>query len=755
MAGGYKAKSGIKAERKLGLKAVAALNNDPNWPRDKILATAQQYEKTFSDVDEYNDVLFCDTMEKLRSQKPDLYAVFWWWRLAHEHAAKTAEDEGEAKPETRYRTFMVTQFLARPFSDLWEDDRKTLKLGATPLITDEIILDGLDHRTIKRWAYVWHDRDIYTEEDEITDRDQLRKAGERKFKHVHVMLDIPAKVPVSTVARWFNVPPQQVDIMRGRGAFIEGVEYIVHESPKAVAQGKTHYDDDEVYASEGFDFRRELNDLQANRLKYGKRAGEMSPADSLQANVLTNGWTLRQCREYDPLSYIKVRNKLFGLRLDYMQDHEKPCPFRMNIYIDGQGSIGKSAFSEYLAEAMFPNDDYPHFSIGGDDRVTFDGYDGEPCIIWDDMRVADFIRQFGSNGTFRILDPHPKKIAQQAKHSRVILMNQLNIINGIEPYDEFIEGLAHAYRDKHGVQHGAEDENQAWRRFPMIICLREEDFDVLINQGFVNHDLRSIKTMQVYAHVTGSMKDIQETLEGNAREKILLNYGRPVLEAKKVIDDSHNEKISDPDQIPARFADYGKVISEEEYQEALRQKLVNRSIDDATRRSTDLMQIAYNLWEGRSLSESDDTYYRYCNERYGSAMPIASEASVGYIKYMIMGRSIDDLTYIYQSSLAQCLREKRERSKYSNSLRYVSVTELYDAFIYYWLWARAHVETPDCTSEGYDNEDAEPLSEDEARELLAKMGLTLSDSIATPPPSPPADLKKGFHPNFVEWEKVK
>lgn len=732
MAGSYKTKSGVKAERKQGLKAVANLNDNPNWPRDKILATAQQYEKTFSDIDEYDDALFCDTMETMRNQDPDLYAVFWWWRLAHEHAAKTAEDEGEAKPETRYRTFMVTQFMAPPFSDAWEDDRKTLKPGITPLITDEIILDGLDHRTIKRWAYVWHDRDVYTEEDEITDRDQLRKAGERKFKHVHVMLDIPAKVPVSTVARWFNVPPQQVDIMRGRGSFLDGVEYLVHESPNAVAQGKTHYDDDEVYATEGFDFRKEITDLQAHRAKFGKRAGEMSPADTMRMHVMQDGWTMRQCRDDDPLTYAKIRNTLPPLRLDYLLDSE-PCPFRLNIYIDGPGSIGKSALSEYLAEALFSNADKSFFTIGGDDRVTFDGYDGEPVIIWDDMRVTDFVRQFTSNGTYRILDPHPRKIAQQAKHSRVILTNAINIINGVQPYEEFIDGLAGTYRDKYGVQHEAEDENQAWRRFPMIICIREQDFDVLINKGFVNNDLRSIKSMQVYSHVRGSMKAIQERLGGVAREQVLVNFAKPVLEAKAFIDTSHDKKITDPEQIPAEFADYGKLIPEEEYQAELRKKLLDSSRKAAIKRSTEMIKGVRWLW--LSQTRNWHTYYWYCTRVYRSVQPMNSMAAEEYAEFMCRL----DYRMLYEYMI-----DWYDMNKLTVD---VSIEEFGNAFLYFWMWccnadnARAHLmDAPD-----------EPLSDDEARQLLADMGLDLTDEVITGP----ATNNTTFSPETIDWKEIK
>lgn len=525
-------------------KLTEAAGFDPQ----ATLAVAQQNLDAFGRLDELDNSTFIKCMDDLRKNHPDLYAVFWWWRAAEEKAGRRQETDRD-QPETRYRTFMITQFLREPFSDDWEDDRKTLKPGIDPWITDNQIADGLNHATIKRWAWVWHDRDIYTEEDEIADRHSRVKAGDRKFKHAHVMLDIPAKVPISTVARWFGVPPQQVTIIRGRGAFLDGVEYLPHESPRAVLQHKTHYDDDEIHASPGFDFRKELTDLQAHRAKFGKRAGDMTPADTMRMHVMQDGWTMKMCRDDDALTYAKIRSTLPPLRLDYLLDAD-PCPYRMNIYVDGPGGIGKSSFCEYIAQAMFKDVDDPYFTIGNDARVTFDGYDGQPAIIWDDVRVTDFIRQFGGNGAFRILDPHPKKIAQQAKHSRIILTNAVNIINGVQPYEEFIAGLAGTYTDRDGVQHEAEDENQAWRRFPLILCVRADDFTVLINKGIVDNDLSSVKTMHMYAKVRGSLKSMMQNLEGAAKEKTLVTFGSPVQSAVKAITESHNKKISDPDQIP-------------------------------------------------------------------------------------------------------------------------------------------------------------------------------------------------------------
>ena len=546
---GYSTKNSAKHERKQGIAAMQAMLDDPNFDAQAAMNLIQINKDAFGKLDDLPAVKFCECMADMRANYPDIYPVFWWWRHAEEKAGRRKEEDGDDPDERRHRTFMITQFLRAPFSDEWEDDRKTLKPGVDPWITEEQIARGLDHKTIKRWAWVWHDRDIYTEEDEIADRDGRVKAGEMKFKHAHIMVEIPSKLPVSTVARWFGVPDNQVTIMRGRGAFLDGVEYLVHESPRAVQQFKTHYNDDEVHASSGFDFRREVADLQAHRAKYGKRAGDMTPADTMRMHVMHDGWNMKMCRDDDPLTYAKIRSSLPPLRLDYLLDAE-PCPFRMNIYVDGPGGIGKSSFCEYIAQSMFQGVDDPYFTIGNDERVTFDGYDGQPAIIWDDVRVTDFIRQFGSNGAFRILDPHPKKIAQQAKHSRLILTNVVNIINGVQPYKEFIAGLVGTYTDRDGVQHKAEDENQAWRRFPMILCVRTDDFTVLVNQGFVDDDLSSVQTMQMYANVRGSLKSMMQKLEGPAKEQALLTFGEPVLSARRMIEASHDKKISDPAQIP-------------------------------------------------------------------------------------------------------------------------------------------------------------------------------------------------------------
>lgn len=310
---GCRHKSYIKHESKIGLATVGKTLSD-----DAALAIANKSMDIFERLDDAGDAYFCNQMEDWRNNKPDVYEAFWWWRKTHEDAAKK-QNEGEGEDHRKKgRAFSFAQYLAAPFSDDWEDDRQHLKPGVVPWITEEQIEAGLDHKAIKRWFWAWHGRDVYTAKDEVEDRNGNVKAGERKFLHIHVVLEVPNGQYVDVIARWFGIPEHMVKVLRGRGAFLDMVEYVPHESPRAVEERKTHYDDDEMHVSPGFDFRKELTDLQEHRAKYGKRAGEMTPADTMRLHVINDGWTLRDCRRDDPLAYSKIRSTLPPLRLDYL-----------------------------------------------------------------------------------------------------------------------------------------------------------------------------------------------------------------------------------------------------------------------------------------------------------------------------------------------------------------------------------------------------------------------------------------------------
>ncbi len=474
------------------------------------------------------------------------------------------------------------------------------------------------YKTIKDWAYILHDMDYYTEADEKKEHKKLKKdyseheavfhmnldeyletflpsdaddkqrseyekdfhdnyekinseddyiaahskikAGTKKNNHWHIVLRFDRAQTIKTIAKWFGIKENFIEVPGGGArAFLDKIEYLTHEHPDQQALGKYLYRDDEVRSN--FDFRDELTKRAETRERYGVE--ELSRKQALMMHVLHDGWSMRRCREEDPLTYADVRTKLPPLRLDYLAD-QPPVSLRITIYVDGNSGLGKSSFCRAIAETLFSECEHPYFSIGNDERVTFDGYDGEPCIIWNDMRVIDFITRFSPQGTYKIFDTHPDKEAQQAKHTRVILTNSVNIINGVQPYEEFIRGLAGTYKDRAGNQYKAEDETQAWRRFPMILCIREDDFDILLNQGFVNNDLYSVQQMILYNHVRGSMKKAMEQLGGEAKQIAVGTMIKPVADAYHFIEEKHENKITNPDEMPEEFLHYGETISSEE-----------------------------------------------------------------------------------------------------------------------------------------------------------------------------------------------
>lgn len=456
----------------------------------------------------------------------------------------------------RARVFNIMQYEYNPKDGYADPDLDEPKPGATPLITQAAIDDGLSHRSIKRWAYIWHDKDMIHDDGEGTD------VGHHKHRHAHIVLQCASNVELSAIAKWFGVPENFIDVPKGRGAFLDCVEYLTHESEKEQAKGKHLYSDDEVHAN--FDFRAELIVRNERRAKYGPAADRLTPAKEMKLRVLKEGWSVRRCRDEDPLTYIEVRDQLPKLRLDYLLD-QPPCPARINLYVDGNGGLGKGVLSDYIAHKMFPNVERPVFTVGNDARVAFDGYDGEPVIIWDDWRAYQFFEAFGRGGTFNIFDTHPKEAqAQQAKYTRVVLTNAVNIVNSVQPYREFLDGLAGQYVDKEGIQHNAEDINQAYRRFPLIIHVHEDDLEILLNKGFMDKDSYAYQQYYMSERIRGNLKNVATRLAGDLREKMLDTVTTPVMKAYDKLLESHDDKISDPAQLPDEFKHYGEVLTPEQ-----------------------------------------------------------------------------------------------------------------------------------------------------------------------------------------------
>lgn len=424
-----------------------------------------------------------------------------------------------------------------------------------PLLDEDTIKIALSHKTIKQWAYVLHDKDVYSAKDEEDDPNHVM--GNTKPPHWHIVMNCSQQVEIGTIAKWFKIAENFVDIPKGSGAgkFLDCVEYLTHESARQQELGKHRYNDAEIKASLGFDWRGKIDRRNENKAKYGQ---DLDDEEQMMFDVMYRGKTLRECEKENPIIYMDKIDKLCKLRLEYIKRQDPPAT-RINYYIYGKGGVGKDLMSRALARALFPqyeNDDDIFFIVGAG-NVTFDGYDGQPVLIWSDSRSLSLVKKLGGRENFfNVFDTHPAKQRQNIKFGSVNLCNVVNIVNGQEHYEEFLDKIVQE-KDENGKWVAKEDKGQSYRRFPFIIPLHDVDFDMMINKGFFDNDGSLFTEYYEYNHLRGNMQKVMIACGGEQNPRTREITSKIV----KPITDKHNEVIdkmeteADEDAIAQILAD--------------------------------------------------------------------------------------------------------------------------------------------------------------------------------------------------------
>lgn len=342
---------------------------------------------------------------------------------------------------------------------------------------------GCDRPGMTLWAYIGHDADTYSEEDIARRRDHApedAQVGDPKPLHVHNVVLRKSEASVMTIAKAFGVPPQNVEVKSTR-AYPYLCEYLTHEHPDQQDKGKHLYERDEVVTNDP-NIWDKVDGLKEKRTK--KKVDEKAIFKKVSDGELT----LADVREQYPDIYVKKGNlsHMRILRNDYISRLVPPSKV-MNIYICGDGGKGKDAAAVAIAKALKELFGWRIFKVGAD-NVTFENYDGEEIIIWEDKRAASFIHVCGGRGdAFRVLGPYRKdtdRMVVNVKNSKVTLANHVNIITAVTPYRTFISGLAGTYKDRYNVEQNAEDEGQAYRRIQIVIEVERGSYTVHVNKGF-------------------------------------------------------------------------------------------------------------------------------------------------------------------------------------------------------------------------------------------------------------------------------
>lgn len=400
----------------------------------------------------------------------------------------------------RARVFEITQNEKNPIT------------GEKFPFDEDVIKLALEHKQIKQWAYIKHDKDIYTQKDielakkrgiglqrELDDgvpkENVLRykqriayynnlKVGDKKTEHWHVVVRCGTSVDVDYVAKWFNVPANNVHIPKGKGAFEDCVQYLTHER----ITEKHTYNDNEVKAN--FDFRSILNHREENREKYGR---DLDATDDLMLRVMLDGVTLKEIEEENPVVLGKNLDRFKKWRQYYLDNYAEMPPLRINFYICGGSGSGKTTAAKEIAKALFPDvkNEKQLYHLIGTKNVSFEGYNEQPVIIWDDFRSWQIVRACGGDkgAVYNVLNLQPQGTKMHVKFGSVTLVNRVNIITSIQPFDEFLNGLVQqeTVKDEYGNKeyHPEEDRGQAYRRFPFVLDLKKnrDCFTFMVNKG--------------------------------------------------------------------------------------------------------------------------------------------------------------------------------------------------------------------------------------------------------------------------------
>lgn len=406
-----------------------------------------------------------------------------------------------------------------------------------PLLNEEQIKDALAHRTVTRWAYAYHDKDVYSALDEEHNPDHRK--GETKPPHWHIVMEFKNNaVEIGVVARWLGIAENFVNVAKGQGAFLDCVQYLTHEDAKQRELGKYLYPDEEIKAN--FNFREQLMKRAERKAKYGR---DLDDKSAVRNEVIYRGMSLREVREKYPLIYQDDFTYLKKCRLNYITEIAEVPKVRMNFYIEGEGGLGKGLISKAIARALVdPNreikyDDDIFFEIGQND-VSFEGYDGQPVIIWNDCRSFELMQKLGGReGVFNVFESTPTNTRQNIKYGSVRLNNSINIVNSVQSYEDFLDGLAGEYIDKRGEKHKAEDKGQSYRRFPFFLVLHENDYDLGMNKG-VFDGTREYDQYMIIRGLRGNMYKIAQRCGGNielqdvAARKMLAPVTEKYLEMK-------------------------------------------------------------------------------------------------------------------------------------------------------------------------------------------------------------------------------
>lgn len=226
-------------------------------------------------------------------------------------------------------------------------------------MSQEDVEAGLDHNAVQDYAYILHDKDVHED-------------GTPVAPHWHIMIRFKRPVQTESLCKWFGIKSNMIGYILG--TFGDAVAYLTHRNKPE----KYQYLDEEIKSN--YDFKVEVEKALSKK-KASQRKEEI--IELIRSGIV---------REYNYTEYITaLEYDKFKRAIDnaftYRRDTLKSLDRHMNvIYIYGGSGTGKTTYAKQLATNKGLS---CYISSGSNDPL--DGYKGQDCLIFDDIRPGDFL----------------------------------------------------------------------------------------------------------------------------------------------------------------------------------------------------------------------------------------------------------------------------------------------------------------------------------------------------------------------------
>lgn len=278
---------------------------------------------------------------------------------------------------------------------------------------------GLSRDCVQDYAYIIHDKDVYTEKDE--EKNPAHKAGTLKPAHYHIALRFNDTQNSKYVAEWFGVKENYIQEVKGRWS--DMLNYLTHLNRPE----KYQYDDSEVVSNyEWTKDRRPVRQYTENQ--EDERLSnilEMIDREEMREYNLFNYVTLKEYTEYK--RHIEAGFKYVYTRLNAQKERKMEV-----IFLTGCSGSGKTTYAKDICNKR----GFEYFiSSGG--KNPLDDYKGQDAIIFDDMRASDY----KYNELLKLLDNNTASMVASRYYNKSMAYCKLVIITSIQPIDEWYKSL--------------------------------------------------------------------------------------------------------------------------------------------------------------------------------------------------------------------------------------------------------------------------------------------------------------------------